>query len=91
VHTRLVSAGKTAHLHILDARGLQGGNIPLDAESPLTTPHVPASYALIDLFHFEVGERRCNYGLASGILDEFLCRHCVTDSEVSLFVLVDSA
>ena len=59
-----------------------------DAESPLTTSHVPVSFALIDLFHFEVAERRSNYGLANGILDVFLCRHSVTGREVTLFVLV---
>ena len=62
-----------------------------DAESPLTTSHVPASYALIDLFHFGVAERRSNYRLANGILDEFLCRHVVTGTSIKLFVLVASA
>ena len=62
-----------------------------DAESPLTTSYVPASYALIDLFHFRVAERRSNYSLANGILDEFLCHHLVTDTPINLFVLVDSA
>ena len=69
---------------------LQSGK-GFDAESPLTSSQVPASYALIDLFHFEVAERRSNYARANGILDEFLCRHSVTGREVSLFVLVDSA
>ena len=59
-------------------------------ETPLSTALIPASYALIELFHFAVEARRSSHHSPEKILDEFTCRHVITGQTVQLFVLVTS-